>query len=56
VEFALTDKWSAKAEYMHYDFSAKTYMINQIPAYSNISASGDYVTIGVNYHLGSLLP
>ena len=56
VEFALTDKWSAKAEYMHYDFSGKNFMINQIPAYSNISASGDYVTIGVNYHLDILRP
>jgi opacity protein-like surface antigen len=52
VELALSDKWSAKAEYMRYGFDEKTLAYQQNHQ-SAINASGEAVKIGVNYHLGS---
>ena len=46
MEFALTDRWSAKAEYMHYEFPQ--YAFTGVTA--NASTAGDIVRIGVNYH------
>ena len=49
MEFALTDSWSAKAEYMHYEFGSERYQtgtINSVDA----SADGNSVRVGVNYH------
>jgi outer membrane autotransporter protein len=54
MEFALTEKWSAKAEYMHYDLGAETF---HTTLYSGsrpeIATEGDIVRVGVNYHLGA---
>ena len=52
MEFALTDRWSAKAEYMHYDLgkrgssSARAAFLRRV----DIDTHGDTVRIGVNYH------
>ncbi len=54
MEFALTDRWSAKAEYMHYDLGQDRFVTSTIggaPAdVADISTRGDTVRIGVNYH------
>ena len=50
LEFALTDAWSARAEYMHYEFPEKTFTIDGAGDQASVSAKGDLVTIGVNYH------
>ena len=57
MEIALTDTWSAKAEYMHYEFPNNTFTIQQSPGgpvQRYISAAGDSVKVGVNYHLGQI--
>jgi opacity protein-like surface antigen len=51
MEFALTNRWSAKAEYMHYEFPQDTVRMAQNIT-SNATTSGDTVRIGVNYHFG----
>ena len=51
MEFALTDRWSAKAEYMYYDLGQDRYRIdNGLTAESD--TRGNTVRIGVNYHFG----
>jgi opacity protein-like surface antigen len=49
MEFALTDRWSAKAEYMHYGFPQYTFTVAPNATASG-STAGDTVRIGVNYH------
>jgi opacity protein-like surface antigen len=49
MEFALTDRWSAKAEYMHYEFPQYAFTVGQ-GVTANASTAGDIVRIGVNYH------
>jgi opacity protein-like surface antigen len=51
VEIALTDRWSAKAEYMHYDLGNNTYTVDN-GLKVNTSTDGDIVRVGVNYHIG----
>jgi outer membrane immunogenic protein len=58
MEFALTERWSAKAEYMHYDLGKQTYTVEPADApYGQLqvdaATSGDSVLVGVNYHLGA---
>ena len=52
MEFALTDKWSAKAEYMHYDLGQERFVVNTIPGFDVVDSDtrGDVVRVGVNYH------
>jgi opacity protein-like surface antigen len=51
MEYALTDRWSAKAEYMHYEFPQ--YDVALAPnATSSATTAGNTVRIGVNYHFG----
>jgi opacity protein-like surface antigen len=50
VEFALTDRWSAKAEYMHYDLGRDTFVTFVGDPGTEVEAKGDVVRIGVNYH------
>src|SRR5262245_44175485 len=53
MEFALTDRWSAKAEYMHYDLGKERFVITTGGVLSeavDIDTRGDTVRIGVNYH------
>jgi opacity protein-like surface antigen len=49
MEFALTDRWSAKAEYMHYEFPQYAFIVAP-NAIASASTTGDTVRIGVNYH------
>jgi opacity protein-like surface antigen len=49
IEYALTDKWSAKAEYMHYEFPQYTFTVAQNTT-ANATTAGNIVRIGVNYH------
>jgi opacity protein-like surface antigen len=49
MEFAFTDRWSAKAEYMHYEFPQYAFTVAQ-GVTANASTTGDIVRIGVNYH------
>jgi opacity protein-like surface antigen len=49
MEYALTDRWSAKAEYMHYEFPQYAFAVGQ-GATANATTAGDTVRIGVNYH------
>ena len=61
MEFALSDSWSAKAEYMHYELGKQSFDLGLIPSASGGAGSpvaattrGDSVQIGVNYHLGGI--
>ena len=51
MEFALTDRWSAKAEYMYYDLGKESYRINN-GLVADAETRGSTVRIGVNYHFG----
>jgi opacity protein-like surface antigen len=46
-EFALTQKWSSKAEAMYYDLGSATY---QLDAPVRVSRTGTLGRVGVNYH------
>jgi opacity protein-like surface antigen len=49
VEFALTDRWSAKAEYMHYDFGKDRYTVDfGLPV--DATTRADVARIGLNLH------
>jgi opacity protein-like surface antigen len=49
MEFALTDRWSAKAEYMYYDLGQENYRIDG-NLLAEAETRGSTVRIGVNYH------
>jgi opacity protein-like surface antigen len=58
MEFALTDRWSAKAEYQHYDLGKKTFTTfdgtlfpGPLTGQADVDVQGDSVRIGINYHL-----
>ena len=51
MEFALTDRWSAKAEYMYYDLGQDNFRIDG-PLVADADVKGNTVRIGVNYHFG----
>jgi outer membrane immunogenic protein len=55
MEFALTNHWSAKAEYMHYDLGKERYLVDDSLAGAgglvDSGARGDIVRVGVNLHL-----
>ena len=60
MEFALSDRWSAKAEYMHYELGKQTFDLGSIPfafggagSPADAKTKGDSVQVGVNYHLGT---
>jgi opacity protein-like surface antigen len=50
MEFALTNRWSAKAEYMHYDLGSDRYQVSNGPEFVDAATTGDTVRIGLNYH------
>jgi outer membrane autotransporter protein len=55
MEFALTDKWSGKAEYLHYELGAETFHTTVSDrSRPEIATQGDIVRVGVNYHLSTL--
>jgi opacity protein-like surface antigen len=49
MEFAVTQHWSAKAEYMHYDLGKDRYVVdNNLLVDANVR--GDTVKVGINLH------
>jgi opacity protein-like surface antigen len=52
MEFALTDRWSAKAEYMYYDLGKDTFTTFVGDPGTHVDTRGNTVRIGVNYHFG----
>jgi opacity protein-like surface antigen len=50
MEFALTNRWSAKAEYLHYDLGEKTFTTFVGDPGTKVDTQGDTVRVGVNYH------
>ena len=55
MEFALTDRWSAKAEYMHYELAGESFLVgfhNDDKFNVNSSTEGDRVVVGLSYHFG----
>ncbi len=51
MEYAVTDKWSVKGEWMHFDLGKENYDLS-FPMQS--TTSGDIARIGVSYHFGGL--
>jgi outer membrane immunogenic protein len=57
LEYAFSPAWSAKVEYMHFDFGSKTATL-VTPGFRTGSSrfsndlTADAITIGVNYHFG----
>jgi opacity protein-like surface antigen len=49
MEYALTERWSAKAEYMHYGFSQHAFTVAQ-NTIADATTAGDIVRVGLNYH------
>jgi opacity protein-like surface antigen len=56
MEFALTNRWSAKAEYMYYDLGDDTFKTFSTDTGTRVDTHGNLVRIGVNYHLHSEPP
>jgi opacity protein-like surface antigen len=52
AEFALTETWSARAEYMHYDLGSDRFLVAEPPTFVDAFPRGDNVRVGVNYHFG----
>ena len=50
MEFALTDRWSAKAEYMYYDLGKEKFDLDN-GLVADVDTRGSTVRIGVNLHL-----
>jgi len=49
IEYAFLPNWSAKLEYDFLDFRAKTFVINDVPAF-DITQRIHLVKFGINYH------
>jgi opacity protein-like surface antigen len=53
MEFALTDRWSAKGEYMYYDLGKETFTTFASPGSTGLTEVGTHgsaVRVGINYH------
>ena len=58
IEFALTDRWSAKGEWMYYDLGSEVFETqrinpitgNPLVSFSDVDTHGSVVRIGINYH------
>ena len=54
MEFALTNHWSAKAEYQHYDLGKERFVVSTVGGtpvdVADIETRGDTVRVGVNLH------
>jgi opacity protein-like surface antigen len=49
MEFALTDRWSAKAEYMHYDLGTESFKVDS-GLTARAQTEDNIVRVGINYH------
>jgi opacity protein-like surface antigen len=54
MEFALTNRWSAKAEYMHYDLGKDKFTTFFGDPGTDVTTRGDIVRVGVNLHFNSV--
>jgi opacity protein-like surface antigen len=52
MEYALTDRWSVKGEWLHFDLGTERYLLQQGSAGTNIATEGNIARIGVNYQFG----
>jgi opacity protein-like surface antigen len=53
MEFALSDRWSAKGEYMYYDLGKETFTTFVNPGFTGLTevdTHGSAVRVGINYH------
>jgi opacity protein-like surface antigen len=54
MEFALTNHWSAKAEYQHFDLGKERFVVSTVGGtpvdVADIETRGDTVRVGVNLH------
>jgi opacity protein-like surface antigen len=51
VEFAVSDRWSAKAEYMYYDLGKDRFEVSDGPEHVDADIRAHVVRIGLNLHL-----
>jgi opacity protein-like surface antigen len=49
MEFALSNSWSAKAEWMHYDLGTARFQVSDGPEFADASVNGNLVRVGLNY-------
>jgi outer membrane immunogenic protein len=49
MEFALSDRWSARAEYMHYDLGSANFNIDN-GFVADAATRGETVRLGASYH------
>jgi opacity protein-like surface antigen len=54
IEFALTDRWSARADWTHFDFGKENFQVTNVPEFADVSAGGNAVRLGVNWHLNPI--
>ncbi len=60
MEFALTNHWSANAEYMHFDLGKENFRVvqstalNPVQIFADAKTNGDTVRIGLNYHFHAM--
>ena len=48
MDFAIADRWSVRAEYMHYDLGKDQFIEGPTPV--NVDVKGDVVRFGTSYH------
>lgn len=51
MEYAVSDRWSVKGEWLHYDLGSSDFPL-QGAVGAKVETSGDVARIGVNYHFG----
>jgi opacity protein-like surface antigen len=52
MDFAIADKWSVRAEYMHYDLGKDQFIEGPTPV--NVDVKGDVVRFGTSYHFNTV--
>jgi outer membrane immunogenic protein len=55
MEFALSENWSAKGEWMYFDLGSETFLVATLPNFNfhaEADTTGEVVRVGVNYHFG----
>ncbi|MDX2157322.1 MAG: outer membrane beta-barrel protein [Hyphomicrobiaceae bacterium] len=52
MEYALTDKWSVRGEWLHYDLGSESFLVQAPNVTTRNDTSGNVARIGVNYHFG----
>jgi outer membrane immunogenic protein len=52
VEFAIADRWTIKAEYMHFDLGSAQFIEGPTPV--NVDVKGDSVRLGTSFHFNQV--